>query len=199
MGLFGLDHPLGEIYSLLKDIFVVLVIVGTLVFVYYRVIKRLPRMTLSTEGIVILGIILVMMVADVLYDGASMVLAERAASDTAHAATTMRFHPWEPVGSVVHYALAGFSTTSVHVLQHVGFWTHASFVLLFLNLLPYSKHFHVITGLPNVYTQSLHPPGRLPPIEDIEGKLEREEALGRRRSNRFGWKASLDFYTCTEC
>ncbi len=199
MGVFGPDQPLGKIYSLFKDIFVVLVILGTLVFVYFRVIKRLPRMTLSTEGIVILGIILVMMLADVLYDGASMVLTARAAPDLPNAATTPGFHIWEPVGGVVQYALAGLSTESVHVLQHLGFWTHSSFVLLFLNLLPYSKHFHVITGLPNVYTQSLRPPGRLPPIEDIEGKLEREETLGIRRIDQFSWKSILDFYTCTEC
>jgi len=35
-------------------------------------------------------------------------------------------------------------------------------VLVFLNLLPYSKHFHVITAIPNVYLQNLDPPGRLP-------------------------------------
>ncbi|MEK7731858.1 MAG: (Fe-S)-binding protein, partial [Planctomycetota bacterium] len=58
---FGSDQLLGQTYSFFKDVFAVLVILGTLVFVYYRIIKRLGRMTLSTEGLVILGIILTMM------------------------------------------------------------------------------------------------------------------------------------------
>lgn len=202
MGLFGLDQTLGKVYSLLKDIFVVLVILGTLVFVYFRVIKKLPRMTLSTEGLVILGIILTMMVSDVLYDGADIARnASRAsgAAESAETHATVGFSIWEPAGSVLATMLNGASDSTLNALRHFGFWTHSALVLLFLNLLPYSKHFHVITGIPNVYTQSLHPPGRLPPIEDIEGKLEREETLGIRRINQFSWKSILDFYTCTEC
>src|SRR3954469_10464527 len=50
--LFVLGHepvlgvPLGQIYSFLKDIFGVLVILGAAVFVYFRAVKREPRMTL---------------------------------------------------------------------------------------------------------------------------------------------------------
>lgn len=198
----GVDQPLGKLYSLVKDVFVVLVIVGTLIFLYYRVVVRLPRMSLSTEGLVILGIILVMMIADVTYDGAELVRHARAtaaASGDDTVGPAIGFHVWEPAGSIVAVLLKGLSDATLNVVRHMGFWTHASLVLLFLNLLPYSKHFHVITALPNVYTQSLHPPGRLPPIEDIEGKLEREETLGIRRIDQFSWKAILDFYTCTEC
>ncbi len=205
--LFGLEQPLGKIYSLVKDIFVVLVILGTLVFVYFRAIKRLGRMTLSTEGLVILGIILVMMAADVVYDGASMVLTARQTAAEVHVNTrgaappamALRFHGWEPAGSVLQYAVAPLADGAVKTVQHVSFWTHTALVLIFLNLLPYSKHFHVITGIPNVYARSLDPPGRLPNLEDIEGKLEREETLGIRRIEQFSWKAVLDFYTCTEC
>ena len=49
--LFGPDQLLGRIYSVLKDVFALLVILGAMVFVYYRVVKRLGRMTLSTEGL----------------------------------------------------------------------------------------------------------------------------------------------------
>ncbi len=187
------DHWLGQTYSFFKDVFAVLVILGTLVFVYYRAVRRLPRMTLSTEGLVILGIILVMMLADILYDGASLVQKSRDASVATH------FLVCEPAGSLAAQAVDGMGDGALTCLKHVGFWTHSMLVLIFLNLLPYSKHFHVITGIPNVYAQSLHSPGRLPPIEDIEGKLEREETLGIKRIDQFSWKSILDFYTCTEC
>jgi len=185
--IFGTDHLLGKIYSFLKDLFAVLVILGTLVFVYYRVVKRLPRMTLSGEGLLILGIILTMMLADILHDGASLARGGGG------------FHLYEPAGSIAAFALAPMPAAALTVLSHIGFWTHSALVLIFLNLLPYSKHFHVITGIPNVYFQNLKSPGRLPPIEDIDGKLEREETLGIRRIGQFSWKSILDFYTCTEC
>jgi len=53
--LFSTDTMMGKIYSVQKDFFVVLVMLGTLVFFYLRVIKRLGRMTLGTEGLVIRG------------------------------------------------------------------------------------------------------------------------------------------------
>jgi Fe-S oxidoreductase len=188
--ILGPDNWIGESYTFLKDFFAVAVILGTLVFVYFRVVKRLARMTLSGEGLLILGIILTMMLADILYDGATMATISSSAP---------AFHWGEPAGSTAAMILFGTSHDMLDLLSHIGFWTHSTLVLLFLNLLPYSKHFHVITGVPNVYLQSLHSPGRLPPIEDIEGKLEREETLGIRRINQFSWKSILDFYTCTEC
>ncbi len=193
---FDPEHALGKAYSLLKDLFAVLVILGALVFVYFRVIKRLGRMTLSTEGLVILGIILTMMLADIAYDGASIALES---PRTDGGVRSVHFASYEPAGSLAALAVGELPDGALHIAQHVGFWTHSALVLLFLNLLPYSKHFHVITGIPNLYFQSLNSPGRLPPIEDIDGKLERSETLGIRRMDQFSWKSILDFYTCTEC
>ncbi len=220
-------HAPGQFYSLLKDVFAVIVMLGTCVFVYYRVIKRLKRMTLSTEGLVILCIILVMMLADIFYDGASLVKHANApathslvmtphefSGETNHseeisraAATDAAGHvtgpvPWvwyEPAGSLAARVVQGLPEGALSVIAQLGFWTHSAMVLLFLNLLPYSKHFHVITGIPNVFSQNLDPVGRLPKLEDIEGMLEREETLGIKRIDQFSRKAILDFYTCTEC
>jgi hypothetical protein len=44
-------------------------LIGASVFVYYRTINKQRRMTLSGEGLLILGIIMTMMLADMLYDG----------------------------------------------------------------------------------------------------------------------------------
>ncbi|MCH7527031.1 MAG: (Fe-S)-binding protein [Planctomycetes bacterium] len=191
--LFHSETLLGDVYSLLKDLFVVLVILGTLVFVYYRVVRRLPRMTLSVEGVVILGIILAMMVGDIVYDAAWMNQEARQRGEA------VVFCGWAPVGSIAALAFEDAGDGTLTFLAHLGFWTHTSLVLIFLNLLPYSKHFHIITAIPNVFMQELEAPGRLVPIEDIEGRIEREETLGIRRINEFSWKSILDFYTCTEC
>jgi len=191
--LFGAHQPLGRVYSLIKDVFAVLVLAGTSLFFYYRLILKPQRLSRGFEGLLILSIIATMMIADILYDGASLARAARAAG------TAPVFRAVEPAGSILSFALAGLSDGTLNVLRHAGFWTHAALVLLFLNLLPVSKHFHVITAIPNVFFQNLAPRGRLPNVPDLEGKLEREETLGLRRIEQLSWKGILDLYTCTEC
>ena len=194
--MFGLLRtPVGHLYMAVKDVFAVLVVVGASVFVYYRVVRKEKRMTLSGEGLLILGIIIVMMLADMLYWGASLV---RESGITGEA---VRFHALEPAASVWALAIDALhpSDGTVRVLEHVGFWTHSTLVLVFGNILPYSKHFHIITSLPNVFTRSLEPVGKLPKIEDLEGKVEREEPIGIAKITDLSWKGILDLYTCTEC
>jgi Fe-S oxidoreductase len=193
-GLLDSGTLLGDLYALLKDLYVLAVLLGTAVFLHYRLVARLPRMTLSGEALVILAIIVVMMLADIAYDGARHVLAARAEGRDAAS-----FLVWEPLGSITALALSGAPQGLAGILLHVGFWTHIGLVLVFLNILPYTKHFHVITAFPNVFFADLDPPGRLRPLEDIEGRVERGETLGIRRIDELSWKGILDLYTCTEC
>ena len=186
--LFDTGTPLGDLYSLIKDIFVVLVLLGILVFLYYRVIRYLPRLNLNFEGILILMILSGLMISDVIYDGATI-----ARYDDGHASI------WEPLGSLAATQMRNMSAHSLVFWQHFGFWAHVGLILGFMNYLPYCKQFHEMTAFFNVYFQPLGPAGRLPNIEDIEGKVEREETLGVRRIDQFGAKAFLDFFTCTEC
>ncbi len=224
--------PLGEAYNFLKDVFALLVVFGALVFVYFRVIRRERRMTLGVEGLVILGIIATMMIADLTYDGASLVLRERFGSEcsasgasagdwcaraatiiaprgTAHGA--IAFQASEPGGSTMALLLSSLASGSLVLLAQVGFWTHSSLVLIFLNILPYTKHFHIITAIPNVFLGDLTPRGRLRPLAEstealmaaVEKASENEDVskarIGYARIEHFPWKDYLDFYTCTEC
>lgn len=193
-GLFAAGTPLGDGYSFVKDIFALLVVLGTLVFFWLRLVSRSKRMTLGVEGVIILGIIATMMIADFLYDGATFVLEARLLEEP------LRFRAAEPVGSAFAELLVSVESGSLLTfLQHFGFWWHAAFVLIFLNLLPFSKHFHIITAIPNVFTRDRTPRGALPKIDDLEGKVEREEPLGIGKLGDLSWKHILDLYTCTEC
>ena len=86
--LFGPEQMLGKVYGLAKDVFVLLVLTGTTVFFYYRVVKRSSRLTLNRDGIIVLVIITVMMVSDVLYDGAA--LEQRAREEAEQIVTRAR-------------------------------------------------------------------------------------------------------------
>ncbi len=171
-GLLSEDHLLGQGYSFVKELFAFAAIVGGLYFVYARLVVRPRRMTLTFEGLLILGIIITMMIADFVYVGGRLSSEARIAGEQAG------WHWYAPFGSAFALAFSDLSSRSQTVLEHAGYWWHASWVLLFLNLLPYSKHFHVITSFPNVFFQPLDPFGKLPDVDDIEGKIEREEAIG---------------------
>ncbi|MEO6599216.1 MAG: heterodisulfide reductase-related iron-sulfur binding cluster, partial [Polyangiaceae bacterium] len=225
-----LGLPLGAIYGFIKDVFATLVLLGVAVFVYYRVIRPQKRMTLGTEALVILGIITVMMLADFVYVGASSVLAHRFANECggganefpcsamatiiapfAPAEGALHWHFADPTGSLFALALSGLGSGTLVVLGHAGFWTHSTLVLIFLNLLPYTKHFHIITAIPNVFLGDTTPRGRLRPLAPtteglmaaVEKATEGDDLLSARigyaRIEHFTWKDMLDFYTCTEC
>lgn len=221
--------PLGDVYGFLKDLFAVLVLFGTGVFIYYRTVKPQRRMALGFEGLLILGIIVVMMLSDILYDGAANVLNQRvqelclSGSGWCQQASTIaaplgvppeqlgwHLYP-EPAGSLAAVLLADVSDAVLVYSAHFGFWTHATLVLVFLNILPYSKHFHIITAIPNVFLTDLRPYGRLRPVaadterlmEMVEKASEEDDMgvarIGYGRIEHFTWKDVLDFYTCTEC
>ncbi|HEX3777363.1 MAG TPA: (Fe-S)-binding protein [Polyangiaceae bacterium] len=223
---FGL--PLGAIYGFLKDVFAILVLVGAAVFVYLRVIRPQKRMTLGVEGLVILGIISTMMIADLTYDGANSVLAHRFASECVSPSSVcssmativaplakpegpLAYSLAEPGASLLALAFAGLGSGILVVLAHAGFWTHTTLVLVFANILPYTKHFHIITAIPNVFLGDTTPRGRLRPLAPstealmaaVEKATEGEDLLrariGYARIEHFTWKDVLDFYTCTEC
>jgi Fe-S oxidoreductase len=192
-GLLGRGTLLGDGYSFLKELAAAAAFLGACIFFYYRIVQRQKRMTLGVEALVILGIIATMMVADFLYVGASGALAAQAEGVEPH------FHWAEPIGSPLAIALQNLSEGTLTFLAHAGFWWHSAFVLIFLNLLPYSKHFHIITNMPNVFGARIGPVGRLPNVTDIEGKVEREEPIGVAKITDLTWKQMLDLYTCTEC
>jgi len=192
--IFGHDQvPLGVLYNFAKDLLSVLVIAGVAYFLYTRLVTRPRRMTLSPEGIGILCMILGLMVCDLAYEASGFVRESRAAG------AALEFHGVTPFASLLAAAFSGLPDGLLAALHHVGFWGHSIIVLAFLNVLPYGKHFHVLTVLPNVYFSRLAGIGRLTPLPDIEGRLEREETLGVKTARELSWKSVLDLYTCTEC
>ena len=223
-----LGIPLGTIYGFVKDCFALLVLTGVAVFLYLRLVRRERRMTLSGEGIVILGIIATMMLADLSYDGATLALAATFSGDCGALASwecewtsklvaplawppSPGFQLAEPGGSAIGVLFAGLPASVLVAIALAGFWTHSTLVLIFLNILPYSKHFHIITAVPNVFFGDLTPKGRLKPLapttEALMGLVEKasegEDLHGARvgygRIEHFPWKDVLDLYTCTEC
>ncbi len=193
---FQLPGPLHAIYDFGKDITEVIVLTMILGFFYRRLVVRPARIHYSGEALVILGFIGTLMVTDFFYDGLHYGgLAKAGDSEAlgriAHA----------PIGSTLA-AMFSTSSMSAETMQWLGeanYWLHLVIILTFLNLLPISKHFHVITALPNVFLSRLEPKGALSLIDNIEERVTNGEELGLGRVEALSWKQTLDLYTCTEC
>ncbi|MBX3250938.1 MAG: (Fe-S)-binding protein [Myxococcales bacterium] len=203
-GILSTEHVVGQLYSFAKELAAAGAMTGALAFWWLRLSKKgrdsadpkevgdRPRMTLGLEPNVILAIIFTMMFADFLYVGGHLALASQATGQAVEWAW------YEPFGSALALAFSGMSEETLKVLEHAGFWWHAAWVLLFLHILPYTKHFHIITVMPNVFAYDMRP-NALPKVDDIEGKLERDESLGIKTIRDLNYTQILDLYTCTEC
>src|SRR5438093_5126611 len=177
------ESRVGQVYLYVKDLIDLLGTAGCAVFLYYRLVQKKERMTLSWEGVFILCMILGVLWSDVLIDAAPLA---RSAGEV----------PWYlPVsGKVAHWFLYGMPPrTATHVMT-VGVLLHIAIVMAFLNFLPLGKHFHIITGLPTVFFQRLTPQGQLSKLD-----LENSEKFGVARLTDLSWKEILDTYSCTEC
>ncbi|MCX5729941.1 MAG: (Fe-S)-binding protein, partial [Deltaproteobacteria bacterium] len=181
----GRGTPAGDAYSFVKDVAVLLALFASLAFIWRRVVTRPDRVTRSWEGVLILGFIAGLMLTDVLFEGAEQLAASLDASSSWAA----------PAGSIGAGLMAWLPAGAVAPVGAASFWLHLVIVLVFLNFLPFGKHFHVITALPDVYVQRLPPRGALRKL-DLESETP---DYGARSVKDLSWKEALDTYSCTEC
>lgn len=84
-------------------------------------------------------------------------------------------------------------------VRRASWWVHVLLILAFLNYLPYSKHLHIITSLPNVYLSNTSGPGPRGAMRPMDLEAEGAEQFGAADVNHLAWKNLLDGYSCTEC
>ena len=106
------------------------------------------------------------------------------------------------------------------VLERLGWWVHIVGILLFLNYLPSSKHFHIIMAFPNVYYSRLVPQGQFSNVESIthevkamldpsypvpapttnpDGSAVAPTPFGAKDVEDLAWTNLMSAYSCTEC
>src|SRR6266540_2898584 len=172
----------GDVYTLLKDVFEVLVLIGVGMAVCRRAFARPRRLDLTMDAWLILFLIALLILADLVSEGAKVALHPELASF------------WAPAVGAFAGLFAGRSPATLQALYDAGWWVHVVDILFFGNYLPYSKHFHILTSIPNIFFMNLEPMGRLQPVD-----IENSERFGVSKVEHLTWKSMLDGYTCTEC
>lgn len=196
----GFKIPLfGGWYAFMRDIFQAGVLIGvaialfrwlvtkpTRLFGFLPAEKRLREHS-HWEAILILSFIATIMLSGFFYDAGRL---EAMASD----AEILDEGRWQPITRWIAGFFAGHPDTAETVAS-VAWWVHNLVILCFLNLLPRSKHFHIITAIPNVFLGKVEPTGALAKRDFTVD----EPLFGRSLTNHFTWKQMLDMYSCTEC
>jgi Fe-S oxidoreductase len=98
---------------------------------------------------------------------------------------------WMPVSKILA-SITGLEGD--HYYARTFWWIHALVLLFFLNYLPYSKHLHILTAIPNCFFKSQSMVSSLKRLTFKKG-----EEFGISRVVQFKWKDILDFMACTEC
>ncbi len=174
-----------EAYLLLKDVVLVTTLAGVLLALGRRHLFRKERLDPSFDADLILLLIALLMVTD---------LTAGAARD---ALSPANVPGWEPLTFFLSKNLSGYSSSFLQAVYFSSWWIHLLAIFFFLNYLPFAKHFHVITALPNLFFAKLDAPGKMSTV-DIE-KAAEAGVFGVSKIEDFSWKQKLDIFTCTEC
>ena len=200
----GGDYLVGYLYVALKDIMEGVVLLMVLAAVFRRAVLKPKRMHNTLEAYLVLAMIGTLMVSDLLYDGARYNLIHLYHNpESLHYLNSPQYGSeflWTPVSVAAAALVANMGVDANSLILVVMFWAHVCTQLIFLNILPLGKHFHVITALPNVFLKSLGYPHEKAKLLDLEDEAAWEdESLGINHIHQLNWKQGLDLYTCTEC
>ncbi len=204
-GLPFLPAGFWEGYLLVKDVVLVTTFAGVVLALIRRHVARKERLDPSFDADLILLLIGFLMVTDLAAGAARFALLEKAGTqvsvfhgDLTEAAGPAAGSLWEPITySLSKNLLFGLSSSSLQATYFASWWAHLVAILVFANYLPFAKHFHVITALPNLFFAKLDPAGKMVTF-DIE-KAAEAERFGVAKVEDFTWKQKLDMFTCTEC
>ena len=167
----------------LFDIISLLALASVVIAAIRRVVKPPFAEAITLEAFAILLMIGLLMIAYFNLHGVMIALG------TERNAASMPVSAW-----VANLFYQGMDSSRAGVFLLFWWWVHAVVLLVFLNYLPYSKHMHILTVIPNVFLSRLTRPNTMP-RENFEAKT----VFGAGVVNRFAWKDLLDTYTCTEC
>ena len=210
-GLPFLPAGFWEGYLLVKDVVLLTTFAGVVLALLRRHVARKERLDPSFDAELILLLIGFLMVTDLAAGAAKMALdaahmagtvgasgVAASASAAAASAALARSALWEPLTySLSKQVFSSLSSSSLRSIYFGAWWSHLVAILVFANYLPFAKHFHVITALPNLFFAKLDSPGKMVTF-DIE-KAAEVERFGVSKVEDFTWKQKLDMFTCTEC
>ncbi len=210
-GVFGMHKSLsflGGLYRIIMgfgDIFAFLICIAVIIFIIRRIthtVKRFDGAEMKhknhADALLALTLILLLMISLLGMNYSESILNK---------------HTPYPISRLLT-VLFPACKCQAHHFYTIFWWIHIELIFVFANILPYSKHFHIFTSIPNVFLSRLEPLGKLNTMESITHELQlmMNPDLTSNISEplvikRFGvkdvedvtWKTYLDSLACTQC
>ncbi|MGB9665062.1 MAG: (Fe-S)-binding protein [Ignavibacteria bacterium] len=171
------------IITLTQDLFGVLVLVGVFVAVLRRFVFKVKRLHSEKDGnldaafiLTLISIVIISMFGQNIHSPHSDFYSFRFVSD---------------------FLRDELQIGKSYINYEYFWWIHIITILIFLNYLPYSKHLHVLTSIPNVFFAKLKPEKNT--LKPINLEDETITTFGALDVEHLTWKQLFDGLTCTEC
>lgn len=217
-GVFGFERSfglMGGFYDLVTasgDIMAVLVLLSCLIFLSRRLFIKVKRFSgkemkksSSVDAIIALVIIVFLMISLLTMNIGYLALD--------HAEIFGAY----PVSQYFVAFISNWAVSDIVLFHQISWWVHIMLVLIFLNELPYSKHFHVVMSIPNVYFSNIEHLGKMNNMDAVtkEVKLMMDpnadpyatpaeptapaQSFGAKDVTDLNWVQLMNAYSCTEC
>src|SRR3989304_1292633 len=184
---------LGALYipiTLVQDVFGMLVIIAITLSLIRRFVFKIKRLEVDNEGkIDALMILMLIMVVCISMFGQNI-------SYVAKQNFILEPNELRPISSAIS-ALLFSSSVNANIPFEISWWIHIVTVFGFLNYLPYSKHLHVLTSIPNTFFANVD--AKRDTLQPLNLDDENVEYFGSSDIDQMSWKQILDGYSCTEC
>jgi heterodisulfide reductase subunit C len=215
LGTHRVFSRLGGFYNFLIGFFEILavgVLLACFVFLIRRHIGRLKRFTgiemkkwPREDADIILFTEILLMSAFLIMNGSDLKL------QTMHFGHYLSAGSF-PVSSLLLPILPG-KPENLEFLERSCWWFHILGILVFLNYLPFSKHFHILIAFPNTYFSNLKPKGQFLNMAQVTNEVKSmldpsfiaqdpgntAQKFGAKDIGDLSWKNLMDAYSCTEC
>ena len=224
-GLFGTHRVfsfLGGLYDFLIgsfEILAFLVLVACVIFALRRNVLQIKRFVMKemdgwpkTDANLILVFEILLMSAFLLMQSSDLHLQNLGVDHYVQAGSY-------PISSWFLPLFSSMDIPTVYLIERGLWWFHIIGILVFLNYLPYSKHFHIILAFPNTYFSNLDAKGYFTNMASVtqevkimmdpnadpyvvpDGGVEEEasQRFGAKDVNDLNWVQLMNAYSCTEC
>lgn len=172
-------HPLIFLFDIVSLLALVCVIIAGI----RRLLWPPYPEAITLDAFIILSMIALLMIAFFNMHGIQIAISQEQA------------FAFMPISSIVGSSLyAGQTAESARSFIAFWWWVHAIALLSFLNYLPYSKHMHILSSIPNCYFRRFEKANTLPKETFVKGNK-----FGVETVDHFTWKDLFDSYACTEC
>jgi Fe-S oxidoreductase len=177
--------PLYTVITIVTDILSPLIIIAVIVSLFRRYVFKVKRLqgdkSEVIDALIVLGMIFIIV---------GSLIIEKASQISLQGIPEWGFCP------VIAWVATLIPQSSASMIYEIMWWIHIVGILFFANYLPFSKHFHVYTSIPNVFFSPENIPNKLEPIDFEEEGVEK---FGVVDIDDLSWKNIFDSYSCTHC